>query len=198
MAETALRSVTAGTGAAVLVERGQRVAAVDVEGGQVGDLFAFSAEDTSEFASASHTRVMTAKLFPRPGDAIHSDRRRPMLELEDDTSPGRHDTLYAACDPRRYELLGADSSHRSCATNLAEAMQSHGGLAVPVPQPFNLFMDVRPDPDGNLSVLTASSRPGDRLVFRAAMDVIVVLSSCPMDILPISANGVTSLALEVL
>lgn len=188
--------VPGGHGASVIVEAGQRVAVEDVEGGQVGDLFAFNAADTTEFASASHTRVSIAKLFPIPGDVILSDRRRPMLDLEEDTSPRLHDTLYAACDPRRYELLGADPSHRSCATNLLEVMAEHGGLEVPVPQPFNVFMDVRCRQDGTLDVLPASSRAGDRLVFRAAMDCIVVLSSCPMDLVPISGHRITSLALE--
>lgn len=187
----------AGTGLAVHVRDGQRVAVVDVEGRQVGDLFAFGANDTTEFASAPHTHPGISKLFPRPGDAIYSNRRRPMLELEEDTSPGRHDTLYAACDPARYEMLRVTGPHRSCATNLAEAMEPYGGLRVPVPQPFNVFMEVDVSPDGGLTLRTATTRPGDRLVFRAAMDVVVVLSSCPMDIIPISGSVVTDLALEL-
>lgn len=190
--------VPASHGASLLVRKNEMVAVVDVEGGQVGDLFAFNAMDTSEFASASHTRVMLARLFPRPGDAIFSDRRRPMLALTEDSSPGIHDALYAACDQRRYELLGAGASHRSCAMNLAEAMIPHGGLRVPVPQPFNVFMDVRSDQHGVLTSFQASSQAGDRLVFRAVMDCIVVLSSCPMDLVPISRSPLTSLALHIL
>lgn len=190
--------VPAAHGASVVVRAGQHVAVVDLEGMQVGDLFAFNAHDTTEFASAPHTRAALAKLFPRPGDAISSNKRRPMLTLEEDTSPGLHDTLYAACDPARYEQLGSDRSHRSCATNLVEAMARHGGLLVPVPQPFNVFMDVRARGDGGLEVFSASTRPGDRLVFRAEMDTVVVLSSCPMDLYPLSGAAVTALGLEVL
>ena len=32
------------------------------------------------------------------GDALVTNRRRPILTLVEDTSPGLHDTLIAACD----------------------------------------------------------------------------------------------------
>ncbi len=43
----------------------------------------------------------------------------------------------------------------------------------------------------------ASSRPGDYIAFRATQDCLVVLSSCPMDIVPISSGGITPLELQV-
>ena len=105
---------------------GQCFRVMDVAGGQVGDLFAFTAADPGEFASASHTRVAIGKLFPRQGDPVLTNRRRPILSVLEDTSPGWHDMLYAACDPARYASLGAPASHRSCAGNLAEALAGRG------------------------------------------------------------------------
>jgi uncharacterized protein len=189
--------VPAGEGRAVLVGEGQCFRVVDVAGGQVGDLFAFTAADPGEFASASHTRVAIGKLFPRDGDPVLTNRRRPILSVLEDTSPGWHDMLYAACDPARYASLGAPGPHRSCAGNLAEALAGQGVEAGPVPQPINVFMDVRARPDGTLVSSPASSRPGDYLAFRAAQECIVVLSSCPMDIVPISAGGITPLELQI-
>jgi uncharacterized protein len=189
--------VPAGEGRAVVVAAGQHFRVVDVEGGQVGDLFAFAADDPAEFASAEHTRVAIQKLFPKPGDPVLTNRRRPILVAGADSSPGRHDMLYAACDPARYALLGVTGPHRSCAGNLREAMRGRG-LGVPaVPQPLNIFMDVRPEPGGELRSRPASSRPGDFVTFRAARDCIVVLSSCPMDIVPISSGGITPLELQI-
>jgi uncharacterized protein YcgI (DUF1989 family) len=189
--------VPAGEGRAVLVGEGQCFRVVDVAGGQVGDLFAFTAADPGEFASASHTRVAIGKLFPRHGDPVLTNRRRPILSVLEDTSPGWHDMLYAACDPARYASLGAPGPHRSCAGNLAEALAGQGVEAGPVPQPINVFMDVRARPDGTLVSSPASSRPGDYLAFRAAQECIVVLSSCPMDIVPISSGGITPLELQI-
>jgi uncharacterized protein YcgI (DUF1989 family) len=189
--------VPGGEGRGALVGEGQCFRVIDVAGGQVGDLFAFSAADPGEFASASHTRVAIAKLFPRPGDMVLTNRRRPILAVTEDTSPGRHDMLYAACDPARYALLGAAASHRSCAGNLAEALRGKGLEMVTVPQPLNVFMDVRAEPDGRLVSAPASSRPGDYIAFRAAQDCLVVLSSCPMDIVPISSGEITALELQI-
>jgi uncharacterized protein YcgI (DUF1989 family) len=189
--------VPGGEGRAALVRSGEQFLVVDAEGGQVGDLFAFAADDLHEFASAEHTRMAIAKLFPRPGDPVMTNRRRPILYVTGDTSPGRHDMLYAACDPARYASLGAGPGHRSCVANLREALRAHGHEVPAVPQPLNVFMDVRVQPDGTLVSHPASSRPGDYIAFRAARDCLVALSSCPMDVVPISSGGITPLELRV-
>src|SRR5215467_11169681 len=131
------------------------------------------------------------------GGQVLTNRRRPILSVLEDTSPGWHDMLYAACDPVRYASLGAPASHRSCAGNLAEALAGRGVNITTVPQPLNVFMDVRAEPGGSLVSAPASSRPGDHIAFRAAQDCLVVLSSCPMDIVPISSGGITPLELQV-
>ncbi|HEY2279960.1 MAG TPA: urea carboxylase-associated family protein [Streptosporangiaceae bacterium] len=197
MAELSRVRVPGGEGRAILVRAGQLARVTDVAGGQVGDLFAFSEADPGEYASAGHTRPAIRKLFPQPGDPVLTNRRRPILTVREDTSPGRHDMLYGACDPVRYVSLGAAPGHRSCAGNLREALGTHNTTLVTVPQPLNVFMDVRPEPDGTLVSHPASSRAGDFIEFRAELDCLVVLSSCPMDILPISAGGITPLDLTV-
>jgi uncharacterized protein len=194
--------VPAGEGRAVRVENDEVVRVVDVHGGQVGDLFAFVDGSTVEWMSAEHTRPSIRRLFPRPGEVALTNRRREILRFEEDRSPGWHDTLYAACDPARYARLGFEGPHRSCATNLVEAMQAldEGLLGAPdpvIPQPFNLFMHVDVAPEGSLDVVPATSQPGDSITFRALLDIIVVVSSCPMDLVPISTGGVTALRLEI-
>ena len=186
-----------GEGRAILVRAGQIARVTDVMGGQVGDLFAVSEADPGEYASAGHTRPAIRKLFPRPGDPVLTNRRRPILTVREDTSPGRHDMLYAACDPARYASLGAAPGHRSCAGNLVEALGAYNTALVTVPQPLNVFMDVRPERDGTLVSHPASSQAGDFIEFRAELDCLIVLSSCPMDIVPISAGGITPLDLTV-
>jgi uncharacterized protein len=194
--EAARVEVPGGEGRGIGVAAGQVVRVTDVAGGQVGDLFAFNLADPGEYVSAGHTRPAIRKLFPRPGDPVLSNRRRPILTMVEDTSPGRHDMLYAACDPARYAALGAAPGHRSCAVNLLQTLRAHDVIAVAVPQPLNVFMDVRPEPDGTLASHPASSRAGDFVAFRAELDCLVVLSSCPMDIVPISAGGITALELR--
>lgn len=181
----------------VLVRRGALVRVTDLAGEQVGDLFAFAADNPGEHLSASHTRAFTRRLFPAIGESFVSTLRRPLLTLIDDTSPGVHDMLIAACDPARYEQLGGPRDHRSCAENLREAAAEHGFEVPVIPQPVNIFMNTPPMPDGTIEWRQAPSRPGDAVTLRAEMDVIVIVSSCPMDLISISGGGLTDLQLEV-
>ena len=187
--------VSAGTGRAVRVPRGGRVRLIDLEGGQVGDLFAFVADDVREHLSASHTRTSTRRLFPMVGEQFVTTRRRPILTLVADTSPGVHDMLIAACDPSRYLSLGV-ADHPSCAQNLRTALSELGVGAETVPQPVNIFMNI-PISGGDLRWLPAVSRPGDAVTFEAELDSIVVVSACPMDLNSINGDRPTALALEV-
>jgi len=179
-----------------LVRRGDHVRVIDVEGGQVGDLFAFAAADPGEHLSASHTRTSTSRLFPLIGEQFVTTRRRPILTLVADTSPGIHDMLIAACDPARYRTLGV-ARHASCADNLRNALAQMGLAVDVVPQPVNLFMNIPVRGDGELGWLSAVSRPGDAVTFEAATDCVVVVSACPMDLNAINGAHPTPLAIEV-
>jgi uncharacterized protein YcgI (DUF1989 family) len=191
---TSVVEVPAGTGRAVRVAAGDRVRVVDPAGGQVGDVFAFS--DT-EHHSAPHTRAATSRLFPAIGEHFVTQRRRPILTLVEDTSPGQHDMLIAACDPERYAALGA-AGHRSCAENLREALADIGhDYAGPTPQPINVFMRIPVEPDGRLRWLSAPTAPGDAITFEVLMDCIVVVSACPQDIVGINAGSLSPLVIEV-
>jgi uncharacterized protein len=190
--------IPAREGRGVEVAGGQRFRVVDVEGGQVADTFAFCAEDVSEFHSAEHTRVHVNRLFPRPGEQFVTNRRRPILLFEEDTSPGIHDLLCAACDPWRYEGLGVEGWHASCRENLETAMAALGCSRIEIPQPINLFMNIPVRADGELGWDPARTKPGDYVVLRAELDCYVVVSACPQDIVPINDKNPTQVAIELL
>ena len=189
--------VPAGAGRAVALRAGQQVRVVDVEGGQVGDVFAFAAGDASEYLSASHTRTHISRLFPHIGESFVTSRRRPILTLAADTSPGAHDMLIAACDPERYLALGA-RRHASCAENLRTALSQQGLRTAVIPQPINVFMCIPVDARGDLSWLPAASRAGDAITFAAAMDCVFVVSACPQDLNAINGDRPTAMEIEIL
>jgi uncharacterized protein len=191
-------TVPAREGVAVTVRAGQSFRVIDVEGRQCGDLFAFCAEDVSEYASGPHTRVHVNRLFPRVGEHFVTNRRRPILFFAADHSPGAHDMLVAACDPTRYAGLGVRGWHASCQENLQGAMGRLGFDRIEVPQPINLFTNIPLTRDGELEWRPALTRPGDSVVLRAELDCHVVLSACPQDVVAINDKHPTSLALEVL
>jgi len=182
---------------AVRVDAGERLRLIDVEGRQVADLFAYDADDVSEYASAEHTRVHVGRLFPQVGERFVTNRRRPILLFEEDSSPGLHDMLCAACDPSRYATLGARGLHASCEENLRGAMAALGHDRIEVPQPINFFMNVPVGRDGTLGLESAQTVAGDFVVLRAERPCCVVVSACPQDLVPINGDGPTALAVEL-
>jgi uncharacterized protein YcgI (DUF1989 family) len=187
--------VPAGTARAVRVPAGRTLRVVNVEGRQVADLVAFSADDPRESLSTVHSIVSLGRLFPTAGDRLRSNRRRPMLEIvRDDT--GRHDMLIAACDPWRYEYDFGVAGHRSCSDNFLEALADLRLERHQLPHPVNFFQNMR-YPEGRVEFGESLARPGDTVELRALLDLLVAVSACPMDLNPISGYRVTDIALEV-
>ena len=190
-----LEVVPARRGRAVRLRAGQAIRIVNTHGSQVVDTWAFDADDLGEFLSMEHLRATLGKVFPETGDALVTNRRRPILHLEEDTSPGRHDTVIAACDVHRYALLGCREYHDNCTDNLRAALAALDLRAPEVPAPLNLWMNIPIAPDGRIEWSTPLSRPGDHLVLRAALPAVVALSACPQDMIPI--NGASCTPTEV-
>ena len=138
-----------------------------------------------------HTRATLLRLVPQPGDALYSNRRRPILTLLEDSSPGVHDTLIAACDDYRYGLLGCTEYHDNCTDNLHAALYELGLKAPETPSPLNLFMNIPWTADGDLAFEAPVTRPGDHVVMEAALDLVIAFSACPQDILPVNGKAGT-------
>ena len=154
----------------------------NLEGSQVVDCWAFNAADIGEFLSNEHTRSCLEKLIPQVGDALYSNQRRPILSIVEDTSPGIHDLLLSACDIERYRLLGVEGYHRNCADNLREALAEIGRAPPEIPSPFNIFENVSIADNGQLAIEAPVVQAVEAITLRAELDIVLVLSCCPMDI----------------
>lgn len=181
-------TIPAGHGKALQLEMSGQIRIGLPEGPQVADLFAFAACDLTEFLSTAHTRSCLDRLCPRVGEAFFSCRRRPMLRIVEDTSPGVHDLLLSACDAARYRLLGHEGPHRSCAGNLIEALGELGLTPPHIPSPVNLFENATMAGDGTLAIVPPLAKKGDSITLQAVLDVVLVVSACPMDL--VWTNGV--------
>ena len=178
--------IPARRGKATLVSKGQSVKVINTHGQQVVDTWAFRRDDPAEFMSMEHSRTSLGRIMPVVGQSMVTNRRRPILTLVEDTSGGIHDTLLAACDLYRYELLGCEGYHDNCTDNLEAALGELGLTPPETPSPWNLFMNIPVAPDGSVSFEPPVSKPGDHVTLRAEMDCIVVFSACPQDMIPIN------------
>lgn len=168
------------TGVGFRLAAGEHVQIIDVEGQGCADFFALAAADPSEHLSASHTRVAVDRLFPQVGQSFFSSRRRPLLQFEEDRTPGIHDMLFAACDPARYAQYGV-AEHPSCADNFRGALRTLDVQFAHVPQPVNFFMNVAVHPDGSVTFGPPRTEAGDFVLLRAFVDCLVIVSACPQE-----------------
>lgn len=155
----------------------------------------------------THTRSTLHKLLPSIHESFRDNKRNPILTIVEDTSPGIHDVLFAACFPERYLQLGADKEHNHCAKNLHDAIEQctepsfnlimkflESGW---VPDPLNLFMKV--DIHGNiLQCLNPESKAGDYIVLKAEQECIMIMSACPMDLSACNGSEPSSAKFEVI
>lgn len=190
MAEAQLKTLAASSGIAMRLRQGEALKIANTHGTQVVDCWAFNANDLDEWMSMAHTRNACWKLTPTVGESFVTNRRRPILRLTEDTSPGVHDMLIPCCDGARYKELGYQD-HKSCADNMAFGLKQLGVTPPPPPAPLNLFMNIPMSPTGQLHILPPVSKPGDYVLLRAEMDCFVALSACPHDILPLNGPDAT-------
>jgi uncharacterized protein YcgI (DUF1989 family) len=181
--------IPARSGKAAFVARGQSIKVINTHGAQVVDTWAFNRSDLGEFMSMEHSRATHHHMIPRVGDALLTNRRRPILTLTEDTAGGIHDTLMAACDRYRYEELGHAGYHDNCTDNLASGLADLGLAPPETPSPLNLFMNIPWTDAGELSFDPPIPCPGSFVLLRAEMDLVIAFSACPQDILLINGTG---------
>ena len=162
--------------------RSNKTASRSLKSQQV-DFWALSASNPTTYLSMSHTHAILRKLVPKPSDTLFSNTSKPMLSFTADTTKGDHDTLISACNPARYEKLGAKGWHASCEENYRIAVDKAGyakDAPKAAPTPMNLFMNVKVA-EGKIVFEKPSSVPGASVCFMALEDLIIVMSACPMD-----------------
>lgn len=163
-----------------------------------------------EYLSLPHTRAFSHRLVPEVDDTLLTNLRAPIMTLIEDTTPGGHDTLTAACDASQYASLDVEKpeEHGSCAENLVLALKElnekaglKGTKAVGAditvniaPTPLHLFMNAPIEIDSSvqsegsgakgakLKVLEPKGKKREYVRFRAERDIVVVMSACPMDV----------------
>lgn len=167
------------SGAAFTLDAGRTLTVIDPKGEQVADLLAYNRADVREVISSGRTLDYAETIRLTTGHRLYSNRSRVMLHITEDTV-GQHDFLLTPCSYATFDHFYPDlPRHRGCFGNLAAALEPYGVGEDDIPVAFNCFMNVPVDNDtGRLEVLPPRSRAGDRIVFRAEMDLVIGLTAC--------------------
>ena len=175
------------SGVAFEVPKGALLTIIDPTGEQVADLLAFRRHDVREVISSGRTLDYASRIYLTTGDKLYSNRSNVLLEIVAD-DVGRHDFLLTPCSKDTFRILYGDSDpHQGCFGNLADALAPYGIAPDDIPVAFNCFMNVPVDGEtGEFRVEPPLSKAGDRIVLRAAHDLIIGLTACSA---PQSNNG---------
>jgi len=167
------------SGTAFRLRKGQFLTVIDPEGEQVSDLVAFNAADLREHISSGRSIDYASRLFLTTGDLLYSNRSLPMLAIVAD-EVGRHDFTLTPCSADTFRIIyGDEAPHHGCQGNLEQALGPFGVTPDDIPIAFNVFMHVAVDGEsGEIKVLPPKSRPGQRIVFEAKMDLVVGMTAC--------------------
>lgn len=190
--------IPAQSATSVILEAGQACRIVNTEGGQVVDTWAFCRDDVDECLSMEHSRSANYRLRFEPGDELVSNRFRPVLRLRDDTSPGYHDTLHAACSAASNRFYRSAREYPNCQDNLLRQMSARGHELVHVPCPWNLFEHALVERGSVLVDEPSAAAPGDYVELEALVDLILVCSACPSLVGRISGDTPRGAAIDVL
>jgi hypothetical protein len=172
------RTLPANSPWARVLQRGQTLRIIDLEGKQAVDFLCYNADDPSERYNAADTMKYSGTIFLTAGHGLYSDMGRRLLTIVEDTC-GRHDTIGGCCSAESNELRYGVKATPSCRENFLKALQPFGLGKKDVVANVNWFMNVPVGPDGAMAIVEGLSKPGDHVDLRAEMNVLAVISNCP-------------------
>jgi urea carboxylase-associated protein 1 len=166
-----------------VVNAGETIRILDLEGNQAADTLFFNAHNPTERYSAMDTVREQGAVYLTAGSELRSNFNNVMLEIVADTC-GRHDTLGGACATEsntvRYDLEKRcmHACRDSWMLAIAENPQ-YGITKRDISHNINFFMNVPVTEEGGLTFEDGISGAGKYVELRAEMDVVVLISNCP-------------------
>jgi urea carboxylase-associated protein 1 len=163
-----------------VVEAGQTMRVVDLEGNQAIDFLLYDAHDTLHRYSAADTISAQRNVYLVTGTPLLSNEGVAMMTIVESTC-AYHDTIGGTCSKEvngvRY---GRHTAHEhSCADNFLDAGLRYGLVKRDIVANVNFFMNVPVAEDGRMGITDGISAPGLYVDLRAEIDVLVLISNCP-------------------
>ena len=182
--------IPARSGKGISVDKGQVFRIVELEGGQIGDVW-FLNRDAPDEHLMSHTTFLHEGAYPKKFSQFWScmPHVRPMATMlvEHSGAPDlpqnfhNHVVLGGHCTPNQWETLSGVKDHNSCHANGMQAVAPFGlGEEHILHDNFMVFQPSFIRPDGSGDSMPSQAEPGDFTEFVADMNLIVAVSACPV------------------
>jgi len=171
------RTIEPSNGTSGIVERGQVLRIVDVEGKEVADFCSFNAEDPADYCDMIYSTFDKGSWKLSTGDVIVTKSMQPLWTITADTV-GVHYCGGGFCSADLRRSIG-ETGH-GCRDTLEAELAKHdlSPLYLSPSACFNVFMNMQYAPDGSWPVEEPVTKPGDYIDLRAEMDVLWAVSVC--------------------
>jgi uncharacterized protein YcgI (DUF1989 family) len=176
---------------------------MQVDGKQVSDAVFVNYNDHREFFVPGHSCYLNNILGVGNTKHLKFLYSQPpyenvLAEVTEDTHPFHFAYNGTHCSRLTYKLRNVDAPpHRSCQSNLAEALRPFGFAETEVPPVFNIWMNVDIDERHDFIIKPTNVNKEDYITFEAKMDLIVAFSSCPSDITLVNSGSIKPLEIVV-
>ncbi len=191
--------VLAGTSWSTVLQQGQLLKIVDLEGQQGVDFLCYNADQTKERYHAPNTIKAAKNIRISKGSVLYSDYANPMMTVVEDTVEG-HDTIAGCCSSWSNKMLYGVENAPGCRENFLSALEQYGlGWQAVVPN-INFFCSVPVSEDGMTAdgvFVEGDSKPGDFVELRAEMNVLAVIANCPQVNNPCNSGAPTPIRVQV-
>jgi uncharacterized protein len=192
--------VPAGEGWTKILEPGQVLRIVDVEGNQAADTLFYDADHPTDHYSAINTIQRQGNVYLTTGSVLVSESGKELVEIVADTC-GRHDTLGGACSAQSNTVRYSHDKlpMHNCRDTFMLQLSKYGSqfnkrdLAPNV----NFFMNVPVTPEGGLTFEDGVSAPGYYVEMKAVNRTLVLISNCPQLNNPCNAYNPTPIQLLI-
>ncbi|MDH3689128.1 MAG: DUF1989 domain-containing protein [Gammaproteobacteria bacterium] len=164
-----------------VINQGQVLRIVDLEGKQGVDFLCYNAHNYSERYHAPNTLKASVTVRLGKGHTLYSDEARPLFKIIEDTC-GFHDTIGGCCSAPSNQMLYGVSDCPGCRENFLEALALYGMDRRDIVPNINFFCNVPIYEAGRLAdrmFEQSHSKAGDFIELEAQMDALAVISNCP-------------------
>lgn len=171
--------IAAGAPWSRVVEKGQMMRIIDLEGKQAVDFLCYNAHDPDDrYAAADTMKINKTGIFLTKGTVLYTVGCNAMFTIVED-SCGYHDTIGGCCSAELNRFRYGKENETGCRENFIAELEKHGMDKKDVAANINFFMYVPVSKDGEMDMGPSISKPGDYVDLRAEMDTLAVISNCP-------------------
>ena len=162
-----------------IIEKGQMLRIVDLEGKQAVVFLCYNANDYDDrYAAADTMKINETGIYLTTGTVLYSVGLTPLFTIIADTC-GKHDTIGGCCSAELNSFRYGVGHQPNCQENFLQELEIYGLGKSNLAANVNFFMYVPVSPEGEMDMGPSISKPGDYVDLRAETDALAVISNCP-------------------